>query len=742
MTKEQLREDFAAQQDAMTDSVNARLQLPVMDTDSDKKKPALKPVPEDDEVHHSPLRPSTLGPKFESSSVARNETNSNASESSAPAENGRDDTAADASSAPAGALIFGNTVVPAPSTHSSGGTAASALAPGGSVNPTSEYNFGGTIVSASAAPRCSAAAPATVCPVAIYGSAVKDTTDAVIDEERKTAILGSGNLEGGWHHLYGVDFYQALSSENVSRGPAKIAKVLPSIAKSIVQVDAGQDSNFILTKQGSVFSFGQPNATLARKVCASAGSHGEEIVLEPGMDTIQETEAETEADNSKADISLAVIQVKLPEKVVRLSASGAAVLFLSENGKVYFAGNVHDDDNNKYCPPAAGNGNQTRGDMQTPYKLDIPPAAAIFAGASQCIIVLKDNALLSFGGTNEYGQLGRRASEVQDCISPGLVDLSKLGEGNNVVSVAIGAFHMIVATKNGEVFGSGMNSFGQLGVPTVESEDRNIMVKTDFLRAKQVAAGDSTTHILNRMGEIFSCGKASDGNLGIGAVKKMCRDSPTLAQTTESEVKFKEIGAKGNSLWAHSELGDLFVAGPNEDCQIGLEAEDYVHTLRPLEVSDFDLEDGANMQVMQFATGNMHALMLLAQKPPPTAEQQKWNSKWKWRCKACTANQNTGEVCQCCKTPRPANPERVHDISFAPPKKALKEDEEKKADGTKEEETEVATPKSVSIADSTSVGEETQKTPRRAPKEKKHQAPATELRKSTRKKKAPTPFNL
>ena len=79
-----------------------------------------------------------------------------------------------------------------------------------------------------------------------------------------------------------------------------------------------------------------------------------------------------------------------------------------------------------------------------------------------------DGSLFGFG-RNDFGQIG--VGDLVDRKEPTLVDLPGL-MGKPAKEIACGQYHTIVLTQSGTAWVSGKNDYGQLGLPSNETQAR------------------------------------------------------------------------------------------------------------------------------------------------------------------------------------------------------------------------------------------------------------------------------
>ncbi|KAL9646348.1 hypothetical protein ABK040_014500 [Willaertia magna] len=125
---------------------------------------------------------------------------------------------------------------------------------------------------------------------------------------------------------------------------------------------------------------------------------------------------------------------------------------------------------------------------------------------------LTRNGELFVSGDNRDGQLGLNSSDKAHFA------FQKVKNLDPIKLVAFGRGHSVVVTVNNEVFTCGDNNCGQLGLQNVRKN--NIYTKVNDLPFKekiiQLSCGYNFTVLLTETGEIYSCGQNSSGQLGNG----------------------------------------------------------------------------------------------------------------------------------------------------------------------------------------------------------------------------------
>ncbi|XP_034035290.1 retinitis pigmentosa GTPase regulator b isoform X2 [Thalassophryne amazonica] len=150
------------------------------------------------------------------------------------------------------------------------------------------------------------------------------------------------------------------------------------------------------------------------------------------------------------------------------------------------------------------------------------------------------------------------------------------------LKISCGDEHTALITENGKLFMFGSNNWGQLGLGSKVSVTKPMCVKAlKSEKVQLVACGRNHTIICTARGNVYATGGNSDGQLGLGDCEE--RTSFQLVAFFASYAPMKMVAAGSNTSAALTESGKLFMWGDNTEGQIGLGKES--HASSPQEVS-------------------------------------------------------------------------------------------------------------------------------------------------------------
>ncbi|XP_058042574.1 X-linked retinitis pigmentosa GTPase regulator isoform X6 [Ahaetulla prasina] len=143
--------------------------------------------------------------------------------------------------------------------------------------------------------------------------------------------------------------------------------------------------------------------------------------------------------------------------------------------------------------------------------------------------------------------------------------------------MSCGDEHTSVVTENGKLYMFGSNNWGQLGLGTKNTVSKPTCVKVlKPEKVKLAACGRNHTLIYTEKGNLYATGGNSEGQLGLGGTEE--RSAFHLVSYFTSQHKIKQLAAGSYTSAALTEDGQLFMWGDNSEGQIGLgnEANAYV----------------------------------------------------------------------------------------------------------------------------------------------------------------------
>ncbi|XP_065644177.1 RCC1 and BTB domain-containing protein 1 isoform X3 [Hydra vulgaris] len=182
-------------------------------------------------------------------------------------------------------------------------------------------------------------------------------------------------------------------------------------------------------------------------------------------------------------------------------------------------------------------------------------------GMGPHVLAVTDSGELYSWGHGGYGQLGHTSEEKS---KPVLVYMQK-----KVIQVACGSYHSIALTEDGEVYAWGSNNCGQLGLGI--SNNQATPKRVSLIPSKKivsVSCGQSFTVMLTTDGELYSWGYNGNGQLGI---ENNTNQLQPVRVTGSLIGKFIEKIVCGMAhVLVLTDIGELYSWGANSYGQLGL----------------------------------------------------------------------------------------------------------------------------------------------------------------------------
>jgi alpha-tubulin suppressor-like RCC1 family protein len=251
------------------------------------------------------------------------------------------------------------------------------------------------------------------------------------------------------------------------------------------------------------------------------------------------------------------VQVTLPTGVTftQVSAGTYHSLAVGSDNKTYAWGE------NRYGK--LGNGSNT--DSNVPVQVTLPTAVTfiqVSAGGTHSLAVGSDNNTYAWG-YNSYGQLGNGSSTNSNV--PVQVTLPT---GVTFTQVSAGLGHSLAVGSDGNAYAWGSNSYGQLGDNTTTDSNLPVSVPVPGGSATftQVSAGRYHSLAVDSNGNSFGWGNNSSGQLGNTSTADS--HAPLLV-TVPAGVTFTQMSAGAAHSLAVGSDGKSYAWGKNDLGQLG-----------------------------------------------------------------------------------------------------------------------------------------------------------------------------
>ncbi|MFZ9875033.1 MAG: MBG domain-containing protein, partial [Candidatus Methylacidiphilales bacterium] len=260
----------------------------------------------------------------------------------------------------------------------------------------------------------------------------------------------------------------------------------------------------------------------------------------------------------------------LPANITALAAGAKHSLALAADGKLYAWGD-------NVSGQIGVNTNRTVIRAATLVSnLGAVTVKAIGAGAEHSLALGADGKVYSWGRPNG-GALGYAG------INPVRVPQPVTALTKQVVQIAAGDRHSLFLTEEGEVYASGINSAGQLGLPAsvVSASTPTKLTFPAGTVIRKLVTGLNRAHAIATDGKVFAWGYNRYGELGLGVATTV--EPFAVFVPTEVPALFgsKEIAGGGFQTFALDASGTLLASGLNDGGQLGVGSTNTVTTGAP-----------------------------------------------------------------------------------------------------------------------------------------------------------------
>lgn len=203
-----------------------------------------------------------------------------------------------------------------------------------------------------------------------------------------------------------------------------------------------------------------------------------------------------------------------------------------------------------------GNNAAIGGTYTSPTSCSYSGFIAIAAGGNHSL-ALSGNGQVYGWGDNSQGQLGIAVGNTTDRSLPNA--MNNVGLANKVIGMAGGLEHSAILLADGTVWTTGDDTYGQLGVGGTAVDSQIPVQVTGLANVKAVAAGDHHCAVLLADGTLRTWGRNHHGQCGFSS-------ATTAYFTPQAPVygwKLRSVGAGGDHTVAIEEYGFLVRCGAN-----------------------------------------------------------------------------------------------------------------------------------------------------------------------------------
>ena len=159
----------------------------------------------------------------------------------------------------------------------------------------------------------------------------------------------------------------------------------------------------------------------------------------------------------------------------------------------------------------------------------------IACGDNHTIVLMTDNTIYGTG-LNTSGQLGNNSTSSVSSLS--LAQMT-IPVGKTPSQIFCGSNHTIVLMTDGTLYGTGLNTSGQLGINSTSSVDALTLIPNNSGTPSQVYCGTTNTKVVMTNNTVYGTGSNTNGELGTG--DRNNRQTLTVCVLEDVKVKTNQI---------------------------------------------------------------------------------------------------------------------------------------------------------------------------------------------------------
>lgn len=218
------------------------------------------------------------------------------------------------------------------------------------------------------------------------------------------------------------------------------------------------------------------------------------------------------------------------QKIISIRSGNQHCLALTKNGNVFSWG------------LGLGLGNQKHHRIPqkiNPSHFNHEPIRYIACGANNFSYAITENNNVYSWGSNNEGQLG--LGNNVDSFNPKLVLVDEFAQGQKIKTICCGYNHTLCMTQDNKIYACGANTFGALGIESIEKEKKsintfqNVMIDHDPNDNVKYIRTGCFSMALFESGMLYTWGNNLYGQLGLGCLEN--QNTPQCVKSFHFENK-------------------------------------------------------------------------------------------------------------------------------------------------------------------------------------------------------------
>ncbi|XP_012530772.1 X-linked retinitis pigmentosa GTPase regulator [Monomorium pharaonis] len=265
------------------------------------------------------------------------------------------------------------------------------------------------------------------------------------------------------------------------------------------------------------------------------------------------------------------VKILKPEKVTHVACGRAHTLICTEAQKIFACGSNQEGQLGRESSVIGDNSSSPI--LVYDCGLAGPRIVQIAAGSHHSMVLTSDGGVVVWG-SNLEGQLGLSG------ISGLVYEPTKVPIPEPVKEISAGYYHSVFLTESGLVYVCGESESGKLGINSNFSSQVAPKQMQLPAPALHVACGGHHTLILAENGNIYCSGSNASGQLGMGTNVNEVHTPKLLPRGAVQDEKIVKIACGESHSAILTESGKLFTCGDGRHGKLGLEEnENNVHEI-------------------------------------------------------------------------------------------------------------------------------------------------------------------
>lgn len=284
----------------------------------------------------------------------------------------------------------------------------------------------------------------------------------------------------------------------------------------VIQIAAGGMHCIALTADNKILTWGvNDSGALGRSTDWDGGLKDMDAADDASDASDEDDNGLNPNESLPAEVDFSAVTLPDGTRWTQVTAGDSASFALTDDGHVYGWGTFRSNEGPFGFTPGV---EQAMRPILIP---DLKKIKDIKAGANHALALDAGGRVFAWG-SGQQNQLGRRVVErtKMEGLRPREFGLPK-GSRNGIVSIETGGYHSFAISKNGDVYGWGLNNFGETGIMDNAGQDDAAVLKPQVLESLQgkkiisIKGGGHHSLAATENGDCLIWGRIDGNQIGI-----------------------------------------------------------------------------------------------------------------------------------------------------------------------------------------------------------------------------------